>query len=394
MIGLAAALWLACAPADDIARAHELVARLDCDEAQSLGHAIAANPDADEAEAREGLVIAGYCLAAVGRVGDAEELFHAAVTEDARVEAGFPMERRIQYLLDAARADVLLARARRAAELRAALAEQVTLLVLPPRPIVGGQRASYVVRVEGPAAERIKSVTLEFRRPDDPEFYRLPVRRGDDGIWRGEIGGIYTGSTRAYDLKWFVTASDDVGPLKTFGSKEAPHACPVAAGSKVAEDLRARERLPPITRLLFAGIGAPTAVALAAIGTIAGAGLVDQISPFRDGDGGTVLGTLLLMATPASMVAVQYFTTVFLLDGPSAVLPAIAVGTVAGVADLAIVIAVLRGGSYQKLVIGQDQDDPYWLERLVAAGALGLGVVTAAVVPLAMVAWDAGHEAE
>ncbi len=398
MIGLALAMALASTTADDIARAHELVGRLACDEGRQLGEQIATRPFADEAEQREGFLIAGYCLAAVGRVGDAEELFRAAVTEDVRIEAGFPMERRVQYLLDAARADVVLARAQRAAEQRAALAAQVTLVVLPPRPIVGGQRASFVVRVEGAAAERVRSVTLEFRRPDDPEFYRLPVRRGDDGIWRGEIGGIYTGSTKAYDLTWFVTASDEVGQLTTSGSREAPLSLQVAAGSNLAEDLRARERLPPVTRLLFAGIGAPTAVGLSALATVAVAAGIDSFNPLGRPANEKLLGIVALLAVPVSMVATETATTVFLLDGPSALLPAIAVGVVAGLGDIAILIAMLRGASLVELYPFLDANAPvittFQIEGAATIMATLLGVGTASVVPLVMVAWDASHEAE
>lgn len=399
MIALVSALWLATAATDDIARAHELLARLACDEALPLGRQIAADPAADEAEAREGLLIAGYCLAASGRVGDAEELFRRAVTEDVQLQAGFPMERRIQYLLDAARADVLAERARVAAERRAALAAQVTLEVEAPEAIAGGERASFTVRVSGAAAGRVRSVKLQFQRFDDPEFYSLPIRQGRDGLWHGVIGGVYTRSIRAYQLKWFVTASDEAGELQSFGSREAPHALSVAAGSEVASDLRARERLPPLTRLLFAGIGAPTATAAAAVVTLYGATLVhtidEGIAPgARDG---RVLGMIGLMAVPVSMVLVEYVTTVWLLDGWLGLVPAISVGVVTGIADVALLVALLRGADLQKLVSGQDPGPGapgFDGELTVALSAVGLGAVTASVVPLALVAWDASQVAE
>lgn len=396
---LLTSLGLAAAPADDIARAHELLAQLACDEAQPLGEQIAASAEADEAEQREGLLIAGYCLAAAGRVGEAEKRFRAAVTEDVRVEAGFPMERRVQYLLDAARADVLAERARAMAEQRASLAAQVDLSVDAPDAIVGGERAAFVVAVTGPAAASVTSVKLQFRRFDDPEFYTLPIRRDRDGLWRGEIGGIYTRSIRAYQLKWFVTASDDVGELQSHGSRLAPHALAVAAGSEVASDLRARERLPPVTRLLFAGLGAPTATGVAAFATIAlAAGLHSLDLGLLPGDNGNkLLGMMGLMAVPASMVVTEYATTVWLLDGWLAWVPTVSVGVVTGIAELAVVIALLRGADLQELSEGRDGRDAttrFDVELAVAGVAVTLGTVTAAVVPLTLVLWDASQVAE
>lgn len=389
---LLAASWLAATPADDIARAHELLTRLECDEAQGLGEQIAKNPSADEAERREGMLIVGYCLAAAGRVGEAEELFRAAATEDVRIEAGFPMERRVQYLLDAARADVLAERARALAARRAALAEQVTLSVEAPDAIHGGERADFEVSVFGPAAERIRSVKLQFRRFDDPEFFTLPVRRGKDGLWHGEIGGVYTRSIRAYSLKWFVTASDDEGELRSFGSRQAPLTLSVAAGSEVAADLRARERLPPLTRVLFAGIGAPTATGLTAVALLYGATLAHDVDVGigTGGRGGELLGILGLMAVPVGMAAAEYATTYWLLDGALAWAPAIAVGAVAGLAEVALVVAALRGANVPGILL----DDRYAPEAIGAASAVVLGVFTASVAPLSLVLWDASQVAE
>ena len=392
MWALLAAPWLVASAADDIARAHELLTRLDCDEAQALGEQVAASPTADEAERREGMLIAGYCLAAAGRVGEAEERFRAAAAEDVRVEAGFPMERRVQYLLDAARADVLAERARGQAARRAALAEQVTLSVEAPRSIQGGERADFTVKIGGSAAERVRSVKLQFRRFDDPEFFTLPVRRGKDGRWRGEIGGVYTRSIRAYSLKWFVTASDDEGELRTFGTRQTPRTLAVAAGSEVAADLRARERLPPVTRVLFAGIGAPTATGLTAVAILYGATVAHDLDVGigTGGRGGELLGVLGLMAVPVGMVAAEYATTYWLLDGALAWGPAIAVGAVTGLAEVALVVAVLRGANVPDILLS----DRYAPEAIAAGAAVALGVVTASVAPLSLVLWDASQVAE
>lgn len=398
MIGLTAVLWLAAVPADEVVRAHQLIGQLECDEALTLGRAIAADPSADEAEAREGRLIAGYCLAAVGRVSEAEVEFRAAVAEDVRVEAGFPMEHRVQFLLDAARADVLQERARKAQERRAALAAQVELVVEPPAPITGGQRASFLVQVAGPAAGRIISVKLQFRRPTDPEYYSLPVRRGRDGIWRGEIGGIYTGSSRAYTLQWFVTASDEVGELKGHGSREAPMRLPVAAGSSVAEDMRARERLPILTRLLFAGVGAPTAVTAAVLLNIAAASAVDRINPLRVPEKDKRFGMVALLATPLTMAAAEAATTMFLLDNDAALSPAIAVGVVGLLIDLPIAFAALNGANLRAFLPDLDNNgtvDERFGGHLVWAALLVTATVgAAATVPVGLIVWDASQYVE
>jgi len=393
---LVAALWLAAATADDIDRAHELIERLECDQALALGRAIAADPAADEAQAREGRLVAGYCLAADGRIADAEEQFRAAVLEDVRVQAGFPMEHRVQYLLAAARAQVLLERAERAAAARAALAAQVELVVEAPERIVGGERASFTVYVVGSAAARIKSVKLQFRRPADPEYYSLPVRRGRDGGWRGEVGGIYTGSSRAYTLQWFVSASDDEGELVSFGSRMAPHHLDVGAGSSVAADLHARERLPPLTRLLIAGVGAPASVVAAAAmnlvlsGVVASTrvGLADDIS---------YLGVLTLAAVPATMAGAEALTTFFLLENDVAFWPALVVGGAGLVVDLLVLGAFLAPSVGGDVVPNPGFGLGEWLYS-EHGFALQLAVLfTAAVggaVPFSMILWETGQYVE
>lgn len=395
MIAVAAALWLAATPATDIERAHELIGSLECDEALALGRAIAEDSAASEAEAREGRLIAGYCLAAVGRVSDAEEQFHAAVTEDVRVEAGFPMEHRVQYLLDAARADVLLERERRAVAERAALAAQVELLVEAPGSITGGQRASFVVYVAGPASGRVTSLKLQFRRPADAEFYSLPVRRGRDGAWRGEIGGIYTGSTRAYSLQWFVSASDAQGELVSYGSRMAPHGLSVATGSSVAADLHARERLPPVTRLLIAAVGAPASVlAATALNLAVAAAFMPR------GQGGEDLSILALgfwMLVPATMAGAEAITTMFLLENDVDLWPAVVVGGVGALIDVWALIVVLFPNQLDALLPRGLGDLEDWLYAPSGIGVAVLALVTGAVggaVPTAMILWEAGQYVE
>ncbi len=396
MTALALALALVAAPADDIARAHELVERLECEQALTLGRAIAADPAANEAEAREGRLIAGYCLAASGRISDAEEQFRAAVLEDVRVAAGFPMEHRVQYLLEAARAEVLLERAERAATARAALAAQVEVLVDAPARITGGERASFSVYVVGPAAARIQSVTLQFRRPTDPEYYSLPVRRGRDGAWRGEIGGLYTGSTRATTLEWFVTAADERGALVSYGSRVSPHRLEVAAGSNVAADLHARERLPPVTRLLIAGVGAPASVLaaaglhLAATSIIASlnVGVVDDVE---------VMALLSWAVVPVTMAGAEALTTMFLLENDVALAPAAAVASAGLLVDGLLLLGVLNPDVAPRLVPSSVGNLGDWLEGDEGLAFQSLIAVTALVggaVPFSMILWETGQYVE
>ncbi|MBI1944792.1 MAG: hypothetical protein HYS27_03800 [Deltaproteobacteria bacterium] len=393
MMVLAAAVWLAALPADDIARAHELIGALEYDEALALGRAIAADPSADEAEAREGRLIAGYCLAAVGRVSDAEEQFHAAVAEDVRIEAGFPMEHRVQYLLDAARAEVQRERERRAAAARAALALEIDLIVVRPSTIVGGERAFFDVRVRGASAAKVRSLTLLFRRPHDQEFFSLPCEPGSEGSWRGQVGGVYTASTEAYALQWLVVASDDVGQLTSYGSREAPQLLPVAAGSNVARDLRARERLPPLTRLFYVVLGAPAAVTLATAATVWASYAIDDVDPLRVGPDDRVAGILTVLAVPPVMTAVEYATTAFLLDAESSFWPAAIVGGLGMVADIAVLIAVVRRASLTEFQAALAGDGGlYTPEAVAAVGFAMLALGAAYVTPVAMVVWDIGAE--
>ncbi|HJW74768.1 MAG TPA: hypothetical protein VJ787_03745, partial [Thermoleophilia bacterium] len=363
----------------------------------ALGRTITSDPAADEAEAREGMLIAGYCLAAVGRVSDAEDQFRAAVAEDVRLEAGFPMEHRVQYLLEAARSDEVQRRVRRAAAARVALAAQVSLLVAPPEAITGGQRASFEVRVTGPAAERITSVKLQFRRPTDPEFYSLPVRRSRDGVWRGEIGGIYTASTRAYSLRWFVTASDERGELVSHGNREDPLPLSVASGKSVAADLHARERLPPETRLLIACVGAPSAVMAAALLTLAGAGVIDLASAAIVGQGSQSWGLATLLLAPLTMALAEAGATMFLVEGDVAWWPAALVAGAGLVVDIPIALALLKGQNLESfLVVPGDGDEPVDLTgQAYGGGALVvLASGVAATVPVAMILWEAGQYVE
>lgn len=393
---LAAALWLAAATADDIARAHQLLEGLECDQALALGRAIAADPAANEAEVREGRLVAGYCLAADGRISDAEQQFRAAVLEDVRVEAGFPMEHRVQYLLDAARAQVVLERAQRAAAERAALAAQVEVIVDAPARIVGGERASFVVYVAGPAAARIQSVKLQFRRPTDPEYYSLPVRRGRDGGWRGEIGGVYTGSTRAYALQWFVSASDEQGELQSHGSRVAPFRLEVAAGSNVAADLHARERLPPLTRLLIASVGAPASVVTAATFNLLAAAVLGSMSGVvRDEDLGLV-ALITWAAVPATMAGAEAATTLFLLENDVAFWPAVAVAATGVLVDVVTLALLGLGGGPTMVPLTVPQLGP-WLQsgNAVLLGApVAVTALVGAVVPASMILWETSQYVE
>lgn len=381
MNALVAVAWLAMQAAEEPARpdplevARGLVDELRCPEALAA-LAPLVEPEVDPQVRRPALFLAGYCLAVANQRAEAKESFKEAWTIDLDAPAGIEVEPRIQELLDNVRNELLAAREddRRAA--REAKRAAVILETAGPPQISGGRRIPISATLTDPQ-RLVTRMRLEFRPDGEPDPFTLPMQRGDDGVWHGEIPGLYTLTpSGAYTVLWRVLALDDEGPLAESGTMEKPRETYVTVDDSLVPELRANERLPHGQRIAYALFGVTTAVVftgLASATTTSVLASLDELSWARG-----PMQALTIVAPPFTTTLVAYAACDPLIDGNWKFLPP------------AIVLASGIPGAIAAAFADPAADDLGYVQAVGLIGGLGggLGTAIAGVVAATIVTFD------
>ena len=335
-----------------------------------------------------------YCLVVLGNIGEASAIFTGIVQEKIDAHPPFDMEPRVQLLLEAARAEQVKMRVDAEADQRRKRVERVSLKVRPSAELTGGNRAFFYVTVTDPDAV-VQSLRLDFRRraaapviptgitstvPLAPqgggEYYALPVVKQSDGSWTGEIPGSYTRSKKGIVIEYFISAFELQGDLiTTWGNHGAPKTIEVKAGSSMALDLKANERLSHVTRVGLAAVATPLmTVGMGGIASVLAMGTDKLMFEAEEVQRELFLVALLtpLGATFGTWVAVNS-----ILDAPAALVPVLTTATLASV----FAVGVYWVSASPKL------KDPAAESALIIAGA-GVVLLASSVVPTVLVAWD------
>ncbi len=396
MIALVLAGLLGGAPADDIARAKALVDELSYAEALTVAQGVAADQTATQAEKIDAMFIEGYCLVLTNHVVEAQKVLADIFLLDVDARSPIPIEPKVEYLVDAARAERRKAIEDGKRKEREALQQSVRLLVHDPLNVSGGERADFAVDVTDPN-KAVKSMRLDFIKEGEREPYGIPLARGADGTWRTTIPGTFTRSTTGLHIRWYITASDDVGELAHEGTRSEPRRLEIAPGSEVALDMKASERFSRPVRFVYALIGVPaitSAFFLAGLAVSGGYGVfIEKVDgtkgpPASFGERSAVAA--LAFVPPIAAAVGTGVSTQFLLDGSEPWAPT---GAVLG-AGAIYTASILFAGVDLIRQLNQDAPSNRAALGFIATGDVGavvgagLGLAAATIIPATMVGYE------
>ena len=137
----------------------------------------------------------------------------------------------------------------------------------------GGRPLRFSFHLKDPLGA-VEGVRLAYRRQGEREFSSLPLERGDEGSWSGNIPGEWTANADGFVLEFFVAAIDARGPLATLGAEAAPLTTTVTPGTF---DVSAP---PPVPLWVFGTAASSTAV-LALAGGSLGLGMMLLQNDYR-----------------------------------------------------------------------------------------------------------------
>jgi hypothetical protein len=250
-----------------LAQAQSLVNRLRCDDAIVALEPLVAPEALARQERRHALFLLGYCLAVAGRGLDADERFRDAWGIDLDAAIGFDVEPNVQFLIGAAREAVVRAREEERRAAREAKRARVKLEATGPLRIAGGRRLPIAATLTDPQ-KLVTRLRFEFRRQHEKDSFTLPMRQDAEGVWRGEVAGLYTLTPDGpFTMAWRVVALDDEGELAESSVIEAPQSTYVSEDESLVPELRANERLPHAQRVLYASLGFGAAVVFTGLAT-------------------------------------------------------------------------------------------------------------------------------
>ena len=209
------------------------------------------------------------------------------------------------------------------------------------------------------------------------DYYALPVVKQSDGSWTGEIPGSYTRSKKGIVIEYLISAFDLQGDLiTTWGNHGAPKTIEVKAGSSMALDLKANERLSHVTRVGLAAVVTPLmTVGVGGIASVLAMG-TDKLMFEAD----EVQRELFLVAllTPLGATFGTWVAVNSILDAPAALVPVLTTATLASIFAL---------GVFWVNSASPKPKDPEAHSALIITGA-AVVMLASSAVPTVLVAWD------
>jgi hypothetical protein len=245
------------APASDeppgalVARAQERYDQLEYDQVAPLAARALAHPAITLDEKLSAYQLQGSALAIVGDPIEAERPFLLLLSVDPAFDLPKDTPPKIRSVFSKVKGEFGAVREAQVRREREALAATIEVSHRLPDELAGGRPLRLDFRVKDPKGA-IKAVRVEYRRQGDPDFIGLPLQEAQRGRWLGAVPAEWTASGADHVLELTASFLDDVGSLKTLGSREQPLPIRVTAGQVVRE--------PPVPLWAF-GTSAGVAVA-------------------------------------------------------------------------------------------------------------------------------------
>lgn len=144
---------------------------------------------------------------------------------------------------------------------RRARIEGIAIRGDPPASAVGGRPLVFRHGLVDPLGD-VRTFRVAYHRPGEKAFSSLALAKGPDGVWSGALPAEVTASSTGLELTYYLETADAEGPLRLFGSADAPRRLTLAPGQVEVPWRGPLPRWP-----FFAGAGL-TVAAAAVSGTL------------------------------------------------------------------------------------------------------------------------------